>query len=112
MPNEGGFETRPHKNHRRSVASRPRFGVRLAHMRLPCPQAGGLGAMVISGPTAPVKKLLRGCKNREIASISILNERYTRLRIATTLRVCLSQRLKHHSNFRPILAALGRGAGR
>src|ERR1700738_2741 len=71
-----------------------------------------LGAMVIGAPTAPVKKLLRGCKNREIASISILNERYTRLRIATTLRFCSSQGLKHHSNFRPILAALGRGAGR
>jgi hypothetical protein len=36
MPNEGGFETRPYKNHQRSAALRPRFGIRLAHMRLPC----------------------------------------------------------------------------
>src|ERR1700730_5375304 len=40
MPNEGGFETRPYKNHQRSATLRPRFGVRLAHMRLPCPHAG------------------------------------------------------------------------
>ena len=39
MPNEGGFETRPYKNHQRT-ASRPRFGERLAHMRLPRTHTG------------------------------------------------------------------------
>src|ERR1700730_4531945 len=54
MPNEGGFaghpkkrirvfwgpRSRPYKNHQRSAASRSRFGVGLAHMRLPYPCIG------------------------------------------------------------------------
>jgi hypothetical protein len=67
--------------------------------------------MVISAPMAPVKKLLCDCKNREIASTWLINERCTRSRFATALRFCSSQRLKHHSNFRCIFAALGRGLG-
>ena len=53
MPKEGGFaghpkkrirvfwgpRSRPYKNHQRSAALRPGFGVRLAHMRLPCARA-------------------------------------------------------------------------
>jgi hypothetical protein len=68
--------------------------------------------MVIIAPMAAVKKLLCDCENREIASTWIINEECTRLRFATALRFCSLQRLKHHSNFRSIFAALGRGAGR
>src|SRR6202011_1682382 len=56
MPNEGGFaghpkkrirvfwgpRSRPYKNNQRSPASRPRFGVRLVHIRSPCPGNPGL----------------------------------------------------------------------
>src|ERR1700737_5330749 len=35
-----GPRSRPSKNHQRSAASRPWFGVRLAHMRLPWPGPG------------------------------------------------------------------------
>jgi len=39
MPNEGGFETRPYKNHQCSAALWPRFGVRL--LICDCPAGWG-----------------------------------------------------------------------
>src|ERR1700730_2229231 len=59
MQNEGGFaghpkkrirvfwgpRSRPYKNNQRSLASRPRFGVRLVHIRSPCPRNPGLAGV-------------------------------------------------------------------
>jgi hypothetical protein len=68
--------------------------------------------MVIILPIAPVNDCRDARKNCGSVGICMLNQGQHPMLPPAAFRFDSSQCLNHHSNFRPIFAALGRGAGR